>query len=275
MSAPVAIAPERQDELWEYIVRKKSWTFELTEGRADYFAATGEHVVGATYAGLAALWCLAYVAYHTMDVALAAQQEEGGRSDSPPAVDIGPHWRRLKLSAYVDYAEQLMGDDEIWPEVLEQPDAGAPLDCIAGRINNAFLGAAAFILLHEVAHVHHRDINDNRLRRMQEERADRFAARWMLDEAGKGRDREFRIVMITIALLYIFLMERRWGAKATYPTAYERLQEASRHFSAGDRSVGLMSGCALLKAVLAPTAHPPKSFDSVADQFNWIMSCLE
>jgi hypothetical protein len=275
MGTPVAIAPERKHELWEDVVRREKWTFELHEGRADYFADTGDHVVAATYAGLAALWCLAYMSYQMMDLLGTAQQIHGGRKDSPPAVDIGGEWKRLNLKAYLDYAEQLMVADAPWPEGLEQPNARAPFRSVPGRINNTFLGAVAFILLHEVAHVHHRDVNDNRLRWMQEDRADRFAARWMLDKAGKGRKREFRIVMITIALLYIFFMERRWGPTAMYPTAYERLEAASRYFHAGKRSGGLSAACGMLKAVLDPKTRPPKLFDTIADNFNWIMGRLK
>lgn len=275
MRAPAAIAPERESELWEDIVREQHWAFELTDGPAQYFADTGGHAVLASHAGLAALWCLAFVAYHTLDSALAAQQQQGGRHDSPAAVDIGGDWARLNLRAYVDYAERLIGADEEWPDDLAQPNPRAAFASIDGRINNAFLGAAAFILLHEVGHVHHRDVADNRIRRMQEERADLFAARWIFDDAGAGLDREFRIVMVTIAILYLFLVERRWGPRATYPTAQERLSAAAQHFRGGRRSIGLLSAAAILKAVLDPGSQATDAFADAAEYFAWVEQRLQ
>jgi len=165
MRSVTAIAPEREKELWEEIVQEDKWTFELTGGPAQYFADTGDHAVMASHAGLAALWCLAYVAFHTMDAALAAQHQHGGRHDSPANIDIGEHWRRLNLKSYLEYAERLMQEDEEWPAGLIKPNPRAPFDSIEGRINNAFLGAAAFILLHEVGHVYHRDVADARCKR--------------------------------------------------------------------------------------------------------------
>lgn len=275
MRAPTAIAPEREKELWEDVVREQRWTFELTGGPAQYFADTGSHAVMASHAGLAALWCLAYVAYHTLDAALMAQRQHGGRHDSPPNVDIGADWARLNFKAHLDYAERLIGADEAWPNDLARPSPGAAFDTIDGRINNAFLGAAAFILLHEVGHVHHRDVADNRIRRMQEERADLFAARWIFDDAGAGLDREFRIVMVTIAVLYLFLVERRWGTRATYPTAQERLSAAAQHFRGGRRSIGLLSAAAILKAVLDPGSQATDAFADAAEYFAWVEQRLQ
>lgn len=275
MQSVTAIAPEREKELWEEIVREEKWTFEFTDGPAQYFADTGEHAVMVSHAGLAALWCLAFVAFHTIDAALVAQRQHGGRHDSPANIDIGEHWGRFNLKCYLEYAECLMKADEEWPAGMAQPNPRAPFDSIEGRINNAFLGAAAFILLHEVGHVHHRDVADNRMRKMQEERADLFAARWIFDDAGGGLNREFRIVMVTIAILYLFLVERRWGTRATYPTAHERLSAAVQHFNAGPRSIGVMSAAALLKAVLDPASVAPEAFTDAAAYLAWVQRRLQ
>ena len=69
-------------------------------------------------------------------------------------------------------------------------------DSINGRINNLFFGALSWLLLHEIAHVHRGDsvwILPAALRIGQEYRADAFATGWVLNEAGHGLQREFRV----------------------------------------------------------------------------------
>lgn len=68
----------------------------------------------------------------------------------------------------------------------------------------------SWIVLHEVAHVHHGDSKPipAHLQVRREYRADSFATDWILGEAGRRLMREFRVLMITVALTWLFLNER-------------------------------------------------------------------
>jgi hypothetical protein len=189
-----------------------------------------DRTVYLAHAGLASLWCLSYAAFHTMDVASVKQREP--RASERSETDIGAQMAALRTKEHVDYAAALFHRNDDWPEDLPLPRVDAHPMSPEGRINNVFFGALSWIVLHEIAHVHHRDLKlvpkDIRIR--QEYLADNFATRWILDEAGKGLNREFRILMIAVALAWLFVNERTVGQGTLHPPAINRFKAAVAEF---------------------------------------------
>jgi hypothetical protein len=156
-----------------------------------------------SYAGLASLWCVAYAAFHVSDIASRAQRASKGLGQTH--VDIAKEFASREIADHIAYAEALCTADQSWPPNLSRPRADAEFPSFEGRVNNVFLGALSWTILHEIAHIHHGDLKflpaDLRVR--QEYRADDFATRWILDDAGKGLQREFRSIGLGCADLVV------------------------------------------------------------------------
>lgn len=271
---PLHIAPERSNELIDEIYGNEKWSFHRGSDSALFSAVPLTKSIYLTGAGQASLWCLSYVAYHVMHIASIAQRTNYDGKDK--VIDISQYFSTLQLGEYISYSRDLFSTDLPWPKNLNIP-IESPAKCsIDWRINNIYLGALSWILLHEIAHVHHKDQQfvPAELRKKQEFLADDFATRWILDYSENGLKLEFRILMITIALAWLFLNESELGKSATHPSAILRFREASSRFQTGELSVGLENAAYFLKAVLDPRTMPP-SHDNPKEAFDWISSRLE
>lgn len=272
--SPLNIAPERGDELASEIFGAEKWTIALSNEPANFFAIPQDKAIYLTAAGQASLWCLAYVAFHVMDVASRSQRAIDHENQS--YVDIGQYYGALHLGEYIAFSRSLFHADRPWPSNLETPTNDPQDSSNEWRVNNVYLGALSWILLHEIGHVYHGDQkfvpNDIRIRR--EYLADDFATKWILNSAGRGLEREFRILMIAVALTWLFLNESEIGKGTTHPAAILRFREAAAQFKAGERSVGLENASYLLKAVLDPATQPPVH-ETPMEAFEWISGRLE
>ena len=271
---PFNIAPERGGELASEIFGTGKWTIERSDEPANFFAIPEDKAVYLTGAGQASLWCLAYVAFHVMDIASRSQRAVD--YDERSHIDIGQYFSALHLGEYVAFSRSLFHADRPWPSNLETPTNAPPEDSDAWRINNIHLGALSWILLHEIGHIHYGDQKfvPSSIRIRQEYLADDFATKWILDNAEKGLKREFRVLMIAVALTWLFLNESEKGQGTTHPAAILRFREAAAQFQAGERSAGLENAAYLLKAVLDPGTVPP-SHETPAEAFKWMSGRLE
>lgn len=273
--APFCIAPERGEKLAEEIFGARRWEIRESTTTANFYAIPKDAAIFLSFAGLASLWSLAYAAFNIMDLASRAQRQ------SPNIVgqieiDIGKQFASLKLGEYIKYAASLFKADAPWPPDLLVPVANAPLDSSMGRVNNVFYGALSWILLHEIAHVHHRDeaLIPSSLRVDNEYRADDFASKWILEDSGRGLQREFRVLMIVVALAWLFLNEKTVGKGTVHPPAILRFREAADLFRLGQRSVGYENAAYVLKAIFDPATPSPK-FDTAEEFFAWVGKRLE
>lgn len=269
---PFNIAPERGEELSKEIFGKARWRILASGGKASFDAYPTETTVSATYSGLASLWCVAYVGFNFIDIA-SRMQRRVDRSQTH--MDIGESCALLRLGEYLAYARSLFKFDSYWPSALQTPDVHASLSSSAGLVNNIFFGALSWILLHEIGHVHlAHEIHipaDQRIR--QEFQADDFATRWVLDDSGNGVNREFRALMICVALAWLFMNEETIGRDKVHPPAIVRFKEATSKFCLGTRSVALENVAYLFKAIFDPETSPP-IFDSPEESFAWISERL-
>lgn len=272
--APLDIAPERGAELASQIFGSGKWDLRPSHTEANFYAVPADKAVYLSYAGLVSLWCIAYASFHVADISSRRQREPGQPGQTE--LEITADFQARRIGQYIAYAKVLFRTDQNWPDDLPSPDPTPTFDSPEGRVNNVFYGALSWILLHEIAHIHHRDekvLPDNLLVR-QEYRADDFATRWILDEAGNGLDREFRVLMIVVALSWLFLYEQTIGLGSDHPHAILRFREAVALFQMGDRSVGLENAAYVLKALLDPSTPAPQH-DTAKEVFDWVAMRLE
>ena len=272
--APLNIAPERGDQLTEEIFKSGKWQLLPSEEPANFFAVPQDKALYLSYAGLASLWCVAHAAFTVADI--ASRHQRADKRPGQTEINIGEECAAEKISEYVAYAKELIRADKDWPSHLPVPSLSPSFDTPEGRVNNVFYGALSWILLHEIAHVHHGDqkLIPGSLLVRQEYLADDFATRWILDEAGAGLYREFRMLMIVVALTWMFLQEETVGPGSDHPATILRFRDATAQFQMGDRSVGLENAAYVLKALLDPSTPAPQ-FDTSAEVFEWVSSRLE
>ncbi|MCJ2134047.1 hypothetical protein MKK69_08200 [Methylobacterium sp. J-026] len=270
---PFNIAPERANMLAERVFGTGTWSVRGLGSEASFWARVDQKAIYVTWAGLASLWCVTYVAYAVMQMGSVASRSPIAKEAT--GVDLGRQWHELNLEGYVDYAKRLVRKDQSWPVGLAMPNAQAPASSHEAKINNLFFGALSWVLLHEIGHVHHGHDSilpaDQMVR--QEEQADDFATSWVLDDAGSGLDREFRALMVITALAWLFLFEAAGGQDPTHPPAIQRFRAAAAKLNLGERSPALENASYLLKALFDPAATPPgkrqtprEAFDSMAQR---------
>ncbi len=271
--APFRIAPEREEELSREIFGANKWELNSAEGEAQLYALPQDGTVSVSNAAMASLWNLSFAAFHIMDVATRARRAE---PSGKTFFDVGRELSQLNVRAHVDYARSLCSVDKEWPDELPLPNTSAKPNTAEWGVNNIFYGALSWILLHEIGHLHlkHEKLipADERIR--DEYAADEFATKWVLDDAGNGLLREFRVLMVAVAFAWLFLKEAGPGTGKDHPPAIVRFREAIEHFEVGARSVGIECAGYLFKAIFDP-ATPPPAFDTPSEQFDWVSRRLE
>lgn len=257
--APERIAPERQKDLMQNVYLGNPLSIRACEGEAMFYAMPGDgKEIAVSTAGLASLWCLAHVAMHLMDIASQAQRQEHDEDQ----VDITAEYSNRHLDEYINYARSLFHSDKPWPDNLPTPDASAGAESLEGRVNNMFYGAAAWILLHEVAHLHlrHQKQSPRNIRVRDEHEADAFATKWILEEAGNGLFLEFRILMASVALSWAMLDATVKSTGSDHPAAIIRFNEVTALYRIETgRSAALENSAYLFKVVFDPDQPLPKT----------------
>ena len=150
---PLNIAPERGVELASKIIGADAWVIERSNEPAQFFAIPEDKAIYLSGAGQASLWCLSYVAFHVMDFASRSQRTVDYDKDA--GIDIGQYFAAHHLGEYIAFARSLVHTDHPWPSNLKIPTNAPSEDSNEWRINNVYLGALSWILLHEIGHVHH------------------------------------------------------------------------------------------------------------------------
>jgi Peptidase U49 len=271
---PFNIAPERGEELANEIFGSGKWEIRSTAAAASFAAIPSENAIYLSSAGLASLWCLAFAAYHVMDIASRLQRTP--KIAGQTQIDITEQCEKLRIAEHLKYAEDLFRADQSWPCELSSPQSTANFSSAEGRVNNVFFGALSWIMLHEIAHIHRGDDKfiPFYLANHQEYRADRFATEWVLDDAGSGLRREFRVLMVCVALAWLFINERVLGRGTDHPPAILRFREAANLFQMGDRSAALENAAYVFKALLDPATQAPPQ-ETPQQSFEWISQRLE
>ncbi len=265
---PLNIAPEKAEELVKEVFGNDEWELRPSRTKANFYAVVEERAVYLSFAGLASLWCLTFTAYCVMDIASRSTRDNDFQGSQ---IDISNQWNELKLDAYLNYARRLFRADEQWPEGLRAPVSDAEFDSVDGRINNLFYGSLSWILLHEIAHIYHGDLRllPASMKVVQEFRADEFATNWILDNAGSGRQREFRALAITVAHAWLLLHEATIGRGYDHPLALQRFLGAVNQLELKNRSTALENAAYMLKAIFDPESVMPTAL-LAHEAFEWV-----
>jgi hypothetical protein len=273
------IAPERMGELATEIFGSESWTLACADGAANFYAIVPDKRINWSNAGLAALWNIAFVAFSIADIGtrerLKAQTNRKVGSISPTGFDVSQLWNKRNLGGRIAYAEKLFSIDTPWPPDIPQPTNAASSTELERKVRELFLGALGWLVLHEIGHValNHEVVVPAAQRVTQEHQADEFATKWILDGAGHGLQREFRVMAVSTAMAYLLLNHRVKGVGATHPPAIQRIRRIIEEFDVCNRSVGLESAAYFLKAIFDPdTIQPPP--DGPREAFDWVIERL-
>ncbi len=270
---PFNIAPELADCLFRDVFGSEIWDLNSSSIPSAYFSAVvQDKTIYMSPAGLASVWCLTRAAYCMLDAASRAAQSDKYKETT---VDFGEVWANQRLGDYIKYARLLIHNDDTWPPHLVLPNANATMDTEDGRINNLFYGAIAWIQLHEIAHIYHKDsiYCPAFIKQASEYKADAFATQWVLRSAN-GYQREFRALSICVALAWLLLYEDEKGPSIDHPRSILRFRDVVSVFELDEDSPALENGYYFLKAIFDPRTSGPENLNA-RDSFEWICGRLE
>lgn len=224
---PALIAPEREAELGE-VQKVTPWKydFDLADGARGISANLDTNTINLPLAQLERLWAMTYGFLEYFDI--GRKHPPGGEIgvDQCPEMRIPSemlNWAAAGMEKKVRFQ---------WPEHLPQPGQpkGADEELLE-KVNRHFLGAVAFIILHEIGHLHYRhespkfQSEDESIR--CEFEADAWAAAWIMEKCPEDLHLWiFRADVCVLALTMINLVEYQEGpqtGKRTHPPTVERI----------------------------------------------------
>lgn len=232
------IAPERDSE-YRALFEKLEWQFEMDirEGDFGFEAVTKQNptqnVINIPLAALERLWAYVYSYLLLFDEVL-----------NNPGIEITPERSPQVRGAFDLLNWAAHGEKEKkrfeWPAHLPRPNSDQIDPQRLEKTNRMFLGVLGFILLHEVAHLDKEHTLTKHApageRMSDEECADRWAAKWLLDRCGDySSNPDYRIqrcCYVTLALSILNLVEfsLRYGPPKSHPPTLERILKFSKDF---------------------------------------------
>jgi Peptidase U49 len=263
-----AIAPERARELNDVIFKRAPWILDFTVGsdRRTFIAYPRKQILEARFFALLSLWASANAA-----LLFAREMMEAARAGRG-AVSTAPGSAAANAINFVAAAKELLRDPSAnWPAELPLPDPHPQLETHQWYVNQLFLASTAWVLLHEVAHVHlgHEETTIAEILIQQEREADDWATRWILEHAPEDLRREFRSVACATGLAWVGLGDEIQRGLTTHPHASQRLTASSRFFPLAEESPALEMAGHIVKAFFNPSEpvpdseHPGEAFDRI------------
>lgn len=254
-AAPYAIAPERAIDLEGKVFLGRPWGVAFGDGaKSSMKALVDSKEIWVPYSGLLSLWAATGAVVLIGTEAMAATRNGQWALDSRPGTPVAHAYRLL------DASKSLIRNPRTkWPGDLPAPDANAREGSLDWHVNNVFLGACGWILLHEIAHMHlsHAPDTSLDLRKKQEHEADEWATKWTLDHAPQNLQREFRLLAIAVGFTWLGLNDSVMRVDSTHPHAWERFGHCTNAFKTDALSPGLELAAYVLKACFFPTDPIP------------------
>jgi hypothetical protein len=255
---PFAIAPERADELLSQIFHGCPWPVDFGNGPANFFANVSEERIEVRFAGLISLWATARAALVIGNEAMEATRSGKNSLDTQPGSACSEAYELISAAISL-----IKNPDTAWPNGLPKPEPLASYGSLGWLVNNLFLGATSWILLHEIAHVHleHDEVTTGDLLKRDENEADEWASRWVFKKAGSGLEREFRVFAVATGIIWLGLVDKTRRSSGTHPHASERFDRCRNHFGVDPISPGLELSAYITKAFFDPHAETPEVED--------------
>lgn len=256
--APSRLAPERSDELLE-VVGPDKFECYFSHGSANFTAFPNENTIEITYAALMSLWATTHALLMIVGQAMGAARNGSNELSADPG---SAAYEALQMIAS---AKRLIRDHTYeWPSSLPVPVPNPPDNSFDYYLNNAFLGASGWILLHEVAHIHlgHRsptaiDLIDQDFSKKQERDADDWATGWVIQKSPEDLRRDFRVYCIASALVWISLVDQVRGPSITHPDAWVRFGDCAQKFGISSESVAFEMASYAIKIATVPYDDVP------------------
>lgn len=262
--SPFRIAPERVHALIAQM-GGTVWSLDIDEGPANFTAFPDTKEIKGTYAALLSLWAVAA----SVRILLVLMQTAANAGLEQVVIEPGgPGSAVIELK---NAALALIRDpNSAWTGAPSKPDPTADPSSESGLINNLFLAAASFVVLHECAHLALGHLVYTNFLHEQEREADRWAVSWILDQVPDEMHRQFRTLAICTAFIWIGLIDEVRRAGWTHPSAAQRFGDAFNQFgSIPEDSIALEISSYALKAFFDPTTalpQPEHALDAFIEQ---------
>lgn len=273
--APFLLAPERAKELSEAVFAGAPFNLIFEEGKANLEAFVEDEKVVATYPALLSLWAVAYAAVLICDEASLRQSAFSAiHGENPPddahiELPRDPGTPMHVALALVDSAKELIRDPSArWTPGLPEPQSAPVEKSLDWRVNNLFLAAAAWAILHEIGHVnlHHGHSLFPEKLKAREYEADEWAVGWALKSA-PGFQFEFRLLAIGVGYVWLALIDEKRRESPTHPPAFDRLARRMQEgFGETKLSAGLQASAYVIKACFIPFEEAPV-YETAQDMF--------
>jgi hypothetical protein len=263
-AAPYAIAPERAIDLEAKVFLGKPWGIVFGDGaNSSMKAMVDSNEIWVPYSGLLSLWAATRAVVLIGTEAMAATRKGQAALDSRPGTAVADAIRLREASASF-----IRNSQAKWPSDLPTPDSNALEGCIDWHVNNVFLGACGWILLHEIAHMHlsHAPDTSADLRKKQEREADEWATKWILDHAPQNLQREFRLLSLAASFTWLGLNDGVMRVDTTHPHAWERFGHCTNAFKTDALSPGLELAAYVVKVCFFP-AEPISPAETPEEAF--------
>jgi hypothetical protein len=239
-ASPFRLAPEKAAELYSDVFGGAPPEMvlgdELVEEYTNFAAYPNDNKIEVHSAALLSVWAVSRAALLVGASAMAAVRQNEGALSGDPGSDVDQARELVKA------AEALIRDKYAeWPTGLPVPNAAAQEDTFDWYVNNLFLAASGWILLHEIAHIKlgHVKCPVPEGTQRQEREADAWATRWVLDGDVTGLVKEFRVLAVTVGLVWVAILDGVRRGSKSHPHAWERLGEISHELETHELSPAL------------------------------------
>lgn len=276
-ASPFKIAPERNAELLKEVMGGTAWELELNASlnREDntFRARPVSKIVEVNYAALASVWLFAKAAW------LVARDGVAAHRSGLPALAAGPRTTVSEARHLADAARTIIADSGAhWPSNIHPPVPGAVEGEEEWYVNNVFLGATGWIVLHEIGHIHHRHEAETStdVLKAQEFEADRFATDWVLQNLPVDDPRgHFRVFVTAVALFWVAMTDSVRRGSTTHPHAWQRLERLGAALPIGDHlNPGYEMAAYVLKVIFLPEHEMPVADHPEAALFDLLVEAI-
>lgn len=276
-ASPFKIAPERNAELLKEVMGGTAWELEFNASlyREDntFRARPVSKIVEVNYAALASVWLFAKAAW------LVARDGMAAHRSGVPALATGPGTTVFEARHLADAARTIIANSGAhWPSDISPPVPGAVEREEEWYVNNVFLGATGWIVLHEIGHIHHRHEAGagTDVLKAQEFEADRFATDWILQDLPVNDPRgHFRVFVTAVALFWVAITDSVRRGSTTHPHAWQRLERLGAALPVDDHlNPGYEMAAYVLKVMFVPEHEMPVADHPEAALFDLLVEAI-
>jgi hypothetical protein len=206
------------------------------------------------------LWATAKAAIQISDAMAAAMRDAIARKAKRTFLEFEPGTPAHEGRVLIDVAKAFIASPVAkWRDDVFAPHLSTDPNGVNEKINDLFLGACGWCILHEIAHIvlgHQAETSRDRLLQ-QEFEADVWATNWVLENCPTVEERRFRILCCATGLAWIGLVDVVRRGSSDHPHASERLLKCADHFRGGDLSGAIEIAMHFLKAIFVPDEELP------------------